>query len=126
MREVQLIQTLYFNAWRWKFLLIVAGICATIPEGLHSSFENTPACERQNRCDRQRKISENVRFDKRFMASTILSVKKKRTYTTYQPDLNILTFFAEEIDIQSSLKVNLIIVYYSAQYKSCGMNYLAY
>lgn len=22
-REVQLIQTLYFNAWRWKFLLIV-------------------------------------------------------------------------------------------------------
>ena len=47
MREVQLIQTLYFNGWRWKFLLIVAGICATVPEGLHSSFENTPASERQ-------------------------------------------------------------------------------
>ena len=31
-----------------------------------------------------------------------------------------LSFFAQEIDIQSSLKVNLIIVYYSAQYKSCG------
>ena len=46
MREVQLIQTLYFNAWRWKFLLIVAGICATVPLGLHSSFETTPAYER--------------------------------------------------------------------------------
>lgn len=47
MRGVQLIQTLYFNAWRWKFLLIVAGICATVPEGLHSLFEKARACERQ-------------------------------------------------------------------------------
>ena len=53
------------------------------------------------------------------MASTI-SEKEKNLHHIPAGFEHSYLFFAQEIDIQSSLKVNLIIVYYSAQYKSCG------
>ena len=111
MREVQLIQTLYFNAWRWKFLLIVAGICATVPEGLHSSFENTPACERQKTA-----VTGRGRHPRMYDSINVLWLlpfhqSKRKELTPHTSRIRTFFFFAEEIDIQSSLKVNLIIIY---------------